>query len=588
MKKIFLMCVLALVFVNGAADAEKSLGMKEYASVSELATAITSYFPKVQGQVTAVQGDLLTIALGTRDGLRKGVLLSVWRDGKEIHHPVTDAVIGRLEEEVGAVEVTIAGESTSIGVIKKKLLGPRQGDKARIMPKRISLALLPLRADHPEIIQGLAEQLKEGGRFDLLDSEKETAFLLTRKQRDTSLISEMGRMFNLDVVITVEIVPVDGKYLVTSGIFYAGEARQLDTIVTMLDLRTKRDALGEVRPFFAHTSEANGGIPDLAIDAQLFAAADLEGNGTLQYIFSDGVNLHIFKQGPADWREDWAEKNSYAAREIQHINIDVADINGNGRPEIFLTAMVNGAVVSTVIESKDGVYQRIAEVPGFLRVVTSSRAGSILIGQGYSPVSFFAGEPRRYVWSGGTYVPGADFPLPKGVGLYGFAYAECGEAKPLLVALDDKEQLNVYSQGTLIWKSEEKYPAVGIMVTKPVIGIEAAIAMSSHENDKAQQVKIAGRVTTADLNGDGKDEILLPRNSGATFLSGHKEAEFVSLGWTGARLERLWKINDIPGAVLDYQIYRPQGMGAQILTLVIKRGGLFSADRVRVIVYGTM
>jgi len=94
-------------------------------------------------------------------------------------------------------------------------------------------------------------------------------------------------------------------------------------------------------------------------------------------------------------------------------------------------------------------------------------------------------------------------------------------------------------------------------------------------------------VSTADLNGDGKDEILLPKNSGAMLLGGYKEAEFIDLGWTGARLEQRWNIKDIPGVVRSYQIIRQQGSGAQILALVMTPGGLFAADRVRVMSYAT-
>ena len=110
-----------------------------------------------------MEGDKITITLGTKDGLQQGVVLTVWRDGKEILHPVTNVVIGHLEDEVGSLEVTVPGETTSIGVMKKKMKEPKEGDKARITPKKIGIAIIPLRAEHPEIIQGLAEQL-EGER----------------------------------------------------------------------------------------------------------------------------------------------------------------------------------------------------------------------------------------------------------------------------------------------------------------------------------------------------------------------------------------------------------------------------------------
>ena len=121
--------------------------------MDQLAAAITSYFPKVQGEVKSVEGDKITITLGTKDGLQQGVVLTVWRDGKEILHPVTNLVIGHLEDEVGSLEVTVPGETTSIGVMQKKMMEPKVGDKARITPKKIGIAIIPLQGgtsrDHP-------------------------------------------------------------------------------------------------------------------------------------------------------------------------------------------------------------------------------------------------------------------------------------------------------------------------------------------------------------------------------------------------------------------------------------------------------
>jgi hypothetical protein len=372
--------------------------------------------------------------------------------------------------------------------------------------------------------------------------------------------------------------------LVTTRLFYAEDARPLDTVVALFDLRTKRDTLGEIKPFFAPVKEEKADSLELPFDARLFVAADLEGNGVLQYVVSDDVKLHIFKPGSSGWREAWVETAKYASEEMQHFNLDAADINGNGRPEIFVTAMLNGKVVSYVLEFQEGVYKRIADVPGFLRVV-STRAGVSLIGQAYDPVSFFAGQPKQYVWSDGSYVPGAEFPLPRGVGLYGFAFADFGEAKPFLLAFDDQEQLRVFSGGALIWKSEDAYPAARIIVTKPVTGIDAVLSPAAAETDKSLKVKIPGRVPVIDQNGDGKDELFLPKNSGGTLFSGYRKADFVGLGWTGVRLDQRWELKDLPGAVYDCQVLQQPGADARLLALVMTPGGLFSRDTFHIMNY---
>jgi hypothetical protein len=581
-KALPLLLVLVLPL---SALAEKPLGVDEFTSVDQLAAEIQSYFPKVQGEVKTVQGDRLTIGLGTKDGLVPGVTLTLWRDGKEIHHPVTGAVIGRTEDEVGSVEVTGLTETTCTGVVLKKVKDPQTGDKARITPKKINLALVPLRADRPDILQGLSDRLNESGRFSVLESGKVTEFLKDRKQRDSSLIQEMSKTYNLDVIVAVSIYPSEGgKLLVTARLFYADEARPLDTVVAMLDLKSK-EAFGEIKPFFAPVKEEKNSIPDLPFDAQFLAAADFEGTGTLQYAFSDGVKLHVYRQGPSGWREEWVEPAPVDAEDVRNINLDIADINANGRPELFVTDMRKGKVISRVVEFQDGLYQRVADLPGFLRVIHYPGKGVILVGQDYDPRSFYAGQPKHYVWSNGHYIAGQELSLPKGVNLYGFTFATFGESKPLIVALDDKNHVLVYSGDSPVWKSEETYPSIGLSVNKPVTTSTAVISQSVADTEKSEKVRIPGRVLALDMNGDGRDEIILPKNIGDTFLGGYTKADFVSLGWTGARLEQRWRIKDLPGVVVDFQILRQEDPAAQILAIVKIPGGLFSSAVVRVMSY---
>ncbi len=607
MKKHLTLTLLLLTLIPLPAFSEKPLGVEEFTSVEELAVAISSYFPKVQGEVKAVEGDRLTLALGKKEGLMPGMVLTLWRDGKEIRHPVTGAVIGRAEEEVGSAEVVSVEEASSAATVKKKLKDPQPGDKARITPRKINIALLPLRADHPDIIQRLTERLSELGRFSVLENEKVAAFVKDRKQRDSALVREMGTAFGLDAVVSIGIYPSsESKLMVTSRIFYAEDASQLDTIVAMLDLKAGKQAIGEIRPFFVPVKEEKSITPALPFTAKYCAIGAFEGDGKLEYAFLDAARLHIYRLEPTGWREVWTEnvpadyrQTAIESRDqmssiappsgIQYINLDAGDIDGDGRPELFITAMLNGKVFSYVVKFQDNAFRRIAEMPVFLRVITYPGRGTMLIGQDYDPVTFFVGTPKQYVWSGGQYVAGPELPLPKGIGLYGFTFAEFGEQNPFLVALDDDDRLIVYSKDTPLWKSEEKYATVDTFVYKPVTGVQAVLSKPAVESEKSRRVRLRGRILALDINGDGRDEIILPKNIGGG-LSGliftkFTGADMNGLRWTGSRLDQAWGIKDLPGPVLDFSVAPQDRSTAKIIALVKINGGIFTKEREQVMIF---
>jgi len=591
--------ILAALIACTPAFADTSLGPEEISSVDELALSVAAYFPKVQGPVTEVQGNKVSIGLGAKDGLKPNMVLSVWRDGKEILHPVTKAVIGRAEDEVGTVEITGVTESASTAVVKRKVLDPQPGDRARISPRKISIAILPLREDRPDIIQTLGERLNEFGRFEVLAQPKVTAFLKDKKQRDATLVREMGNAFVLDAVVTVSILSSEGKYLTTSRIFYTDEMKPLDTIVSMLSLSTKRDAFGEVRPFFAPVvvpaaaaAPKEAKMPDLPLQARYVALADLDGDGALEYVFSDAKKLAVYRLESAGWKEVWTESVPSKEKSMQQVAIVAADINGNGRPEIFVTRMLDGRPSSYAVELQDGSYRRIAEVPGFLRALMVPGRGEVLIGQASTPEAFFSGEVREYVWSGGTYAPGAPLQLPKEANVYNFILGNLGDQRPLLVLLDSDNRLAVYAGDTAVWRSEEKYYTVDTTVVLPPSGVdsvvgrvpgdlEIATATGAADSVRDRQVKITGRMLVCDIDGNGTEEIVLPKNTSLGLLGGYKAGTLEGLGWTGSRLEPRWVVKDPPGPVLDIQVMRRESGKIAVYALVQTSGGVFSRNKFR-------
>ncbi len=612
MKKAFAAILLFLLIIPQLHAADKPLGPEEFTSVEELAGEIASYFPKVQGEVNEVKGDRVTLTLGRKDGITPGMTLVLWRVAKEILHPITNAVIGRTEEEIGTVEVSSVTDTSSVAVLQKKNKDPRPGDKARITPRKIALAVIPAKGEATDFISDLAKALAEGGRFSVLDAEKTATYLKERKTRDDDMVVQMGHLFSLDAVVAVSHVAADGKILVTARIFYADDGRLLDTVVATVSSKAGPEAIGTVKPFFspgetpltAPVSEERAATQDLPFPAKLFVRADLDGDGKQEYAFSDGGRLHIYRQEPAGWKELWTEAqkgvgdvdlehvsvSGAAITEPQVIALDAADINGDGRPELFLTEIVRNKVVTAVTEWKDGAYRRIAEVPAFLRAVSLPGRPPVLIGFPFDIDHFYSGEPREYAWSGSAYVPGSAFPLPPGVRLYGFSYADFGDGRTLLVAFTDDDRLAVYAGNSMIWKSEATYAGGGLTVTRPMMLMESmttrSVALDPSGSTKQREVRIAPRIVAIDMDGDGRQEVLVARGAGGGLLSLElsKKSEIRALRWTGARLEDRWSVLDISGDVLDLQAER-RGSATEVRALLRTTGGLFKKDTEQVMVY---
>ncbi len=587
MNRIIRAIIAVLMLATAAFAFDKPLGPEEFTSVDDLAFAISSYFPKIQGTVKAIQGESLTISLGRKDGTVPGMVLSLWREGADILHPVTGAVIGKAEEEIGSIQVTAVAEATSTAVMKSRKKDPQAGDRCRLTPKKINLAVLPLGSERPDVVQGLVDRLNEQGRFTVFDQKKTAEFLKTRKQRDPSLVTELASAYNLDAVAALTLIPADGKLLVACRLYYGDQTQPLDTIVAMLALTSKREALGDVRPFFAPVIDTGERTPDLPAAARYLAVADVDGDGAPEYILSEETKLRVLRLEAAGWKELWSEAVPSAEQGMQQIRIDAADVNGNGKAEIFVTRMLGSAVSSYVIEYQDGMFRRIADLPGFLRVVSVTGKGSVLVGQDYNPDKFFSGLPKEYRWNGKTYEAGNPLPVPKGMGIYDFVFAELGDRQPVLVAFDAEDHLVVYSGGSPVWRSEEQYFAVDTVVTKPLTGLDALGSdrpdyfRMAGAVDTTRQVHLHGRMVAADIDGNGRDEIIIARNKKQSLITSYSDGEVHVLVWTGSRFEPRWNVKDLPGAVLDVAFLR-QDKVPPVQALLRISGGVFGKDVFRI------
>ncbi len=83
-------------------------------AVENLAHALVKDLPLVDGFVIQVNGNQIMLDKGLGNGLKPGMKCIIYREGKEIRHPITGEILGRETKIIGTVLVNDAFEKYSI------------------------------------------------------------------------------------------------------------------------------------------------------------------------------------------------------------------------------------------------------------------------------------------------------------------------------------------------------------------------------------------------------------------------------------------------------------------------------------------
>ncbi|MCI0698736.1 hypothetical protein L0337_42895 [candidate division KSB1 bacterium] len=94
--------------------------------ISDLAARFKTDLPLVNGYVISVQGEKVTVDLGHKNGIKKGMKCHVYREGAPIVHPVTGEVLGKNIDELCEVQITDVFDAYALATITK----PKSGTPA--------------------------------------------------------------------------------------------------------------------------------------------------------------------------------------------------------------------------------------------------------------------------------------------------------------------------------------------------------------------------------------------------------------------------------------------------------------------------
>ena len=312
------------------------------------------------------------------------------------------------------------------------------------------------------------------------------------------------------------------------------------------------------------------------------ALGDVDGDGKIETVVITPDAVHIYR----------AEKdrlNKIKVIESRHKNFigtDIADINGNGHPEIFVTSLNahRSGVCSFVLEWDGKDYVRIVkDSPWYYRVVALPGQGSVLLGQKNTADTPFSGKIFEMSWENSTYIPGKQAASSKWNSLMGFTLGDVmGNGQTVAVAYNEEDYIRITdpSSGSVLWKGGDRYG-----------GSMQYYLMQKTERGTDNRQYLPMRLLINDIDADGKNEVITARNYDMIFsllknFRKFTDTQIESLFWDGIGLAANWKTHKISGHISDFAIgdFDNDGSDELVAAVIIKDGDIIGTSPQSVVV----
>jgi len=486
---------------------------------------LSTLFPRVNGTVTRVQDDRVEIDRGLDQGVRPGVVLSVVRAGAPFRHPLTGVVLGSSETVLGSLIVESATADHAVthftGATATTTAAVQAGDQARTSEGRLPVALVSTK-DSEFLIARFREAIEETGRFHLVPLVPSTPVPM--------LIGDLPPSAELSVSATPLVTAARARGADYLLLFDARlrPAGTLGAVVIMETLEGHRVDSVQL-PLHLNADELPAGPPDRPVDpllqvmtaregqafrvaslpyaAEHFVIGDLDGDGEPDLVVSDGSRLRLYRLKA--FTPELIEEEPLDRAGRRQLSIDLADINGTGHPQLFVTALVNDRLDSYVLQWQNGKLTRVAEhQPYYFRVLTPPKRPAVLVGQQRSLTTPFYAQVKTLSWTGHDYREEEALTLPPGVTIYDFTVADVardGRGQLLYLDRDDRLVL-VDPEGRLLGRSRDSFGGVESFIEyRPMV-------VTQGQDQPPLRARIPSRLLVDDLNGDGAVEVVVPHN----------------------------------------------------------------------------
>ena len=293
-----------------------------------------------------------------------------------------------------------------------------------------------------------------------------------------------------------------------------------------------------------------------------------------------------------------------AGKKDRFIWVSVADINQNGRDEIFVTNQkkLSGTQIkhsSFVLEWDGNQFATLArDVDYYLRAVRIHGEPVRLLGQKSADDGTFLPEIYNLVWKNSNLIAASTLSTPESADIFNAATGDIiGQGQTETIMITKNGHLILMDiNGHSIWKSYDYFgstenylevPLAAKDVPQPMDEIKGdgyRFAPTEIDDPNVKRRQLASPILLRDLNRDGKLEIIITHNlptlSQLGGSSHYSKGEILSLSWGAYGMLENWKTDEIEGVISSLQIGDINGDGMEeLIVSTIQSGGISSLWR---------
>ena len=515
-------------------------------SLTALVDQTVALFPQVAGEVVEVQGQSVTLSLGRKEGAQPGIALEVFREGREIKHPKTGAVLGRAEEALGRAVVAQVFDGYSIATAERPVKAIKSGDRVRTTAGRIKLALLPLRG--PGVREPLVEAatnevyeaLNRTGRFQVGSGEQIGAWLVQEKIGAEEFVGGRGvrdalQRFKVENLLVLHLTLVERKPFVDARLFTAtrGEAalstaffvppsmkpapreqfsagggrppaqekKTQSLLARLLGIESDRATYSSGEGALALKEIARLGFAITGMDVSVAPADRIP-----RMVLSDGDKVYVYRIVNQTLEPDWTYSTLAIGRII---SVQLADVTGDGTLSVvanrFDTKVGMNSLIVGARKGKPVVL--VDQVDTILYAVDEAGTGTkqTLWSQRFREDGFFSrGHADKVGLRNGTLVREHPASVPEHFRATGATFANiAGKTSRGLAYIDAQNRLRINSGTEEIWRSSSSVGGGGVKME---------IVRQIERGGRSFFYQMEPTPLAVDLDGDGIQEIVVPQN----------------------------------------------------------------------------